>query len=392
LVRFFYFHRSMISRSVILHIPSWFPTDEDPFAGDFIQRHMQAIQGIQPILSVQFTKSNTVSNIQIMLNAEAEVPYIEVLIPKKTTLPFLQKWIAQRQQTKSIKALVAFLRLKDIKVLAIHSHVLHPAANIARTLKKRLNCPWVHTEHWSALTKENGEFERKSGVFRRFYKSITKEVNAFTFVSNYLQKSFNTHFSSEAPQYIISNSVNTSLFHLKPKQSKEKPFRFLHVSSLGEAKQAEAIIEAFERINDKDAELWIVGGSEKKNFELRKKHPKETLQFLPSQAYEDIALLMQDADVLVLNSLYETQSCVAIEALCCGVPVIAPAVAALPEFLNPSNSILFAEGDIESALNNAFEIIPQLDPENISKAATQKYSYTNIEKEFKRVYSELDLI
>jgi hypothetical protein len=72
--------------------------------------------------------------------------------------------------------------------------------------------------------------------------------------------------------------------------------------------------------------------------------------------------------------------------------VIAPAVAALPEFLNPSNSILFAEGGIESALNSAFEIIPQLNPENISKAASQKYSYTNIGKEFKRVYSELGLI
>ncbi len=382
----------MISQSVILHIPSWFPTDEDPFAGDFIQRHMQAIQGIQAILSVQFTKSNTVSTIQIMLNTEAEVPYIEVLIPQQNALPFLQKWIAQRQQTKAIEALCTFLQSKDVKVLAIHSHVLHPAANIARALKKRLNCPWVHTEHWSALTKENGEFERKSAIFRRFYRSIIKEVDAFTFVSGYLQLSFNRHFSPSAPQSIISNSVNTTVFHLNPEKSSSKPFRFLHVSSLGEAKQVEAIIEAFDHINGKDAELWIVGGSEKKNFELRKKHTKESLQFLPARSYENIALLMQDADVLVLNSLYETQSCVAIEALCCGVPVIAPAVAALPEFLNPSNSILFAEGDIESALNSAFEIIPQLDPKNISETAARKYSYTNIGKEFKHVYMELGLI
>jgi hypothetical protein len=72
--------------------------------------------------------------------------------------------------------------------------------------------------------------------------------------------------------------------------------------------------------------------------------------------------------------------------------VIAPAVAALPEFLDPSNSILFTEGDIESALNSAFEIIPQLDPKNISETAARKYSYTNIGKEFKQVYTELGLI
>lgn len=383
----------MISQSVVLQIPSWFPNDEDPFAGDFIVRHLEAIQGQTPILAVHLIKDPSISNIQILQDYDATIPNISILLPSKNRqIPFIQKWNYKRLQSKAIRKCCHLLNKQQIKVLAVHSHVLHPAASIAKAFKKHLNCPWIHTEHWSALTKENGEFERKSGIFRRYYKSTIKHVDAFTFVSKYLNDSFAKHFSPHASQSIISNTVDTSLFNFREPINKNTPLRFLHVSSLGKAKQAELIIEAFLSLGAKETELWVVGGSEEKNNFLRKTYRDDRLQFLPPQSYDSIAILMQDSDALVLNSLYETQSCVAIEALCCGLPVIAPAVAALPEFLNEQNSILFNTGEIEIALKKAITLIPKLDKKQISNTAIEHYSYSKIGKDFKSIYSKLGIL
>jgi glycosyltransferase involved in cell wall biosynthesis len=382
----------MSSRSVILHIPSWFPDEKDPFAGDFIIRHLQAIQGITPIVSIHFTKSTEISEIQLLPMIDAEIPFIEVIIPIKTSFPFLNQWETQRAQRKAVKICCAFLAVHKINVLAIHSHVLHPAASIAVAFKRRLKCPWIHSEHWSALTKENGEYSRKSSLFRHYYQSILKEVDAFTFVSNYLGQSFVEHFNIKVPQFIVSNTVDTSLFNLSEATKKGRPFRFIHVSSLGEVKQAEAIIEAFLAVNHTNSELWLVGGSEEKNELLRRKFADERLQFLPPQSYDAVASLMQASDALVLNSLYETQSCVAIEALCCGLPVIAPHVAALPEFLNTDNAILFREGEIEKAFIDAPFKIENLDKERIAHKAKSLYSYTKIGAAFREVYHQLGIL
>ncbi len=382
----------MISKSVVLHIPSWFPNSEDPFAGDFIVRHMQAIQGITPIVAVHFTKSNHSSEIQLIQHPDVEVPFIEVLIPEEKGIKYLRQWNAQRRQQKAIAACCHYLKTQQIKVLAIHSHVLHPAANIAFQFKKQLKCPWIHSEHWSALTEENGEYNRKSNLFKLYYKSIIEKVDAFTFVSKYLSNSFHQHFKIKVAQFIVSNTVDTSQFYIQENLKNKRPFRFLHVSSLGEVKQAEAIIEAFIALGHNDSELWIVGGTFEKNDSLRAKYKDQRLQFLTPQTYDAIALLMQDSDALVLNSLYETQSCVAIEALCCGLPVLAPSVAALPEFLNAENSILFKEGQIMDALQNAFINIAQLNKQKIAEKALAQYSYSKIGNDFKAVYKQLGII
>lgn len=392
MVRFFYFHYRMITKSVVLHIPSWFPNDEDPFAGDFIVRHMQAIQATTPILSVHFIKNSSCSEIQLIQHPDETVPYLELLIPEIRGNKYLRNWRAHRQQKEAVKICCAYLKVHDIKVIGIHSHVLHPAANIAYEFKKQLKCPWIHSEHWSALTKENGEFNAKSNLFKHFYKTIIQKADVFTFVSSYLQHSFEQHFKIKGSKHIISNTVDTSHFYLNEANWTKRPFRFLHVSSLGEVKQSEAIIKAFIAVNPQDSELWLVGGTEEKNNSLRESFNDDRLQFLTPQTYEAIALLMQDSDVLVLNSLYETQSCVAIEALCCGLPVLAPKVAALPEFLSPENSILFEEGQIMEAMQTALSSIKGLDNKKIAAQALDKYSYSKIGSEFKVVYNQLGIL
>ena len=55
---------------------------------------------------------------------------------------------------------------------------------------------------------------------------------------------------------------------------------------------------------------------------------------------EDIAFEMQRSNCLVLNSYFETQGCVILEAFSCGLPVISTNVGGIKEILNSDRGIL----------------------------------------------------
>lgn len=379
----------MNAKEIILHIPSWFPNEEDAFAGDFIVRHLQAIQAKTPILALLFEKNKTGQDIQFYLEKKENISCLRICYPVKEWHPYWRKWRERNALKYAVQQSIHYLQSQQYKINAVHSHVLHPAASIARTIKTMIHCPWIHSEHWSALTKENGEFQGKSPLFKRYYKQLIRHADAYTFVSDYLQKSFHAHFKIRQASYLVSNTVDTSLFYPTTKKNEERPFRYIHISSLGNVKQVEGIIEAFIQLNLDNAELWLVGGSIARNDALRIHYANEKLQFLPAQDYASIAALMQESDALVLNSLYETQSCVAIEALCCGLPVIAPNVAALPEFLNADNAYLFEQGKIEQGLIAAFNTSRNYARMDVAAAAQANYSFEKIGKEFLKIYQSI---
>jgi glycosyltransferase involved in cell wall biosynthesis len=59
-----------------------------------------------------------------------------------------------------------------------------------------------------------------------------------------------------------------------------------------------------------------------------------------------LAELMRRAAVFVLPSQFETQSCVLLEAMACGTPVVATAVGDIPHFVGAAQGILIEPGDI----------------------------------------------
>ena len=101
---------------------------------------------------------------------------------------------------------------------------------------------------------------------------------------------------------------------------------------------------------------------------------------------------MQQADAFILFSKHENFPCVVIEALCCGLPVVASNVGGIPEAVDETNGVL-VEPDNISVLQNAIVTVmhslTKYNRENISGNAISKYNYQVIAKQFIAAYNDL---
>jgi glycosyltransferase involved in cell wall biosynthesis len=142
-----------------------------------------------------------------------------------------------------------------------------------------------------------------------------------------------------------------------------------------------------------DFELVIVGTA---SAELKEKVTRSELAsfviFTGEISYPEVALQMQQASALVLFSRYENFPCVIIEALCCGLPVIASDTGGIKEAINEANGILVqSENEIQltEALNRVMNEYDKFDRHKIDNEASQQFSYETIGKQFYDLYNEV---
>lgn len=151
----------------------------------------------------------------------------------------------------------------------------------------------------------------------------------------------------------IKYGVDTSLFNLnvstKIRQKydiAEDTFLILYAGRLLAEKGVQDLIGAFNRLReDIDAKLMIVGSG---SFEGQlRKMAREDVIFAGRQPYEEMPKFYRAANLFVLPSYWETQSCSA-EPMACGTPVIATRVGGIPEIVRHERTgLLVTPGDID---------------------------------------------
>ncbi len=106
--------------------------------------------------------------------------------------------------------------------------------------------------------------------------------------------------------------------------------------------------------------------------------------------YSQIPALLNDSDIFVLSSLYESQNMSIIEAAFCGLPVVSTNVGIAPEI----SPYISEAGDYEQLAKKILYVISDYDrikAEAILKAAGfhQKYSVATCVDEYIKLYSEI---
>jgi 1,2-diacylglycerol 3-alpha-glucosyltransferase len=155
------------------------------------------------------------------------------------------------------------------------------------------------------------------------------------------------------PHCVVSNPIDIGLFtpaDTIERQASRARFglpgpTITYAGRLGPEKNIEVVLRALVTLRDQGiaADLAIAGHGAHEPVlralaaELRM---SERIKFLGTLAPEELARLLQISDIFAMLSTSETQSMTLLQAMACGVAVVAANTRALPEFVSPDNGVL----------------------------------------------------
>ncbi|HEX5151402.1 MAG TPA: glycosyltransferase [Parafilimonas sp.] len=381
----------------VLWLASWYPDEFEPTNGDFVRRHAKAVSQFMDVDVIHVVQAGkdftTLSEVEVDNDGSLR-EFIHYFAFKKTGMAWLDKIRYNKTYLSYYtKILHEYIKEKG-KPDLIHVHVPMKAGMVALRFLKLSNIPYIVSEHSSLyLETAKDNFYNRSFYFRRQTKRIFKHAALVTNVSSAIGKVLEDMFGLKNVR-IIPNVVDTNYFYFKPRQP-NKVFRWLHVSTMYPLKNVDKIIRAFNELPPikKEWELIICGPVNKEYEQLVKQLQLQSkIKFTGEISYEQVAAEMQKADAFILFSRHENFPCVVIEALCCGLRVVASNVGGIPEAVNETNGIL-VEPENVSALQNAITTIMQYPTKysnkNISEAAISKYNYQVIAKQFIAAYDDV---
>lgn len=126
------------------------------------------------------------------------------------------------------------------------------------------------------------------------------------------------------------------------------PLRFIYAGQSSIRKGTPVLMEAWEKAGLRDAELLLVG-----SWELavdRLKRLPAGVCFIGPVGPEKLRELYRQSDVFVFPSFFEGFGLVILEAMACGLPVIASVHSAGPDVLDASCGRVVAAGDVEQLI------------------------------------------
>ena len=381
----------------VLWLCSWYPNSADPFTGDFIKRHAEAVSGIQP-LNIVFAGKYSGSQRKEILVPNDEYPNLREHIfyyPASSKDNLISRVKSLFTYFRIHRVFIRQLKRKDELPDIVHVQVAFKAGLIALYLKWRYKIPYVLTEHWTGYYEQDQDnLFRRSFLEKYLTRLILKHTAGLITVCDALGNQIQQHWQ-QIPFQSIPNVVNTVLFYPgvhKP----DKKFRFIHISTLRYPKNPEGIIRAFTVLVSEglNAELVLVGPASAALQKMIRdsRLPVNAIRYTGEIPYEQVGVELRQSSALILFSYCENLPCVVLESLCTGVPVIATRVGGIPEIIGNDNGILVNAGD-EKELLEAMRIMmhtaDHYDGEKIREHAASLFSYDTVARAIVKVYDRV---
>jgi len=366
----------------LLVLPELFPDFEGDWKGVFIEDYLKSVENINTqTLYIRLTgKQKGITD--ELFRGQFKVRRFNLTNKKVSAFlkPFMYiQWFVQG--TKLGKAFT------EITVIHAHGAILN--GTLAYLIAKKLNIPFVVTEH-------TGPYSRilNSWLKSKISKFVFNKAAKILVVSEH-QKQQVLKLGISAEKVEVSyNPVNTSIFNLKEK-SENKNIAF--VSRLDEFKGGLRTLKAFHQLIEKypDYTLTIVGEGEElqaiqqyisKNNLSQKVILKGTLTKL------QIAEVFNNSSFMVFPSRYETFGLVVAEALSCGLPVVCTNQTAPKEFINAKNGILVQPdnvNEIASAMEQMIKNRSNYEAQEIREQVVARFGLENFGKYLMGVYEEV---
>ncbi len=372
----------------IICLASWYPNELEEFEGDFVQRKMQALSLYRNVHVFHFKKHEnaTIGNKRIVNKKENLTETIAYHHSGKANfLKSIKNYLVSFQlHNKFLKN----HRKQFGKPETILVQVPYNAGIIAWYWKKRYGIKYILTEHYGIYNdRYESNFATRSSLYKFIVRQIFKNASQLLTVSNSLGEDINNTVVQKGFKK-LSNVVDTNQFFYK-KKPPIRPFVFCHLSNMIPVKNIPGIIRACKILIEtrKDFRLNLIGAKHHEHINLAEELGllNYTIFFQDAITYKEVAKTLQNSHALIMFSNTESQSCISLEALCTGTPVISSRAGGIEEHLDDTNSIMVPIGNEEELANAMLAMMENYDnfqQEEIALANQARWNFLEIGKQY----------
>lgn len=223
------------------------------------------------------------------------------------------------------------------------------------------------------------------GLDESFYE-ITRfaiqQSDGVTAVSSHLAENTREKFCIDCAVKVIPNFVDTELFtpvrrndQIRAKYARNGEFLVGHMSNFRSVKRVLDVIRTFHRMHHKvNARLLLIGGgpdADPARNLAGELGLRERVEFLG--LHNQVPEILPQLDLFLLPSEYESFGLAALEAMSCGVPVVASRVGGVPEVVEDGVSGFLCDlGDVEAMAERSAEILSGDLRETMGEAARRR--------------------
>ena len=286
-----------------------------------------------------------------------------------------------------VAAVARRLAREDGTVDLIHAHVhrMGWGAMLTGTLLRKPVVISEHSSEWTERTLKPAALRRARIAFRR--------AAVVCPVSLALQHAIEAHGVS-ARFRVVANAVDTSVFRPSAATRADAARELVNVALHRDVKGLDVLVRAFAAVSSHrdDLRLRLVGVGPRTpelRYLVERLGLGPRVEFCGPRDAAGVADALRGADVFVLSSRSETLGVAAIEALCCGVPVVATAVGGLPEAVQDGDGVLVPVGDevaLARGIETMLETYGSFDREAIARRAGARFSLEAIGRTWDEVY------
>lgn len=209
-------------------------------------------------------------------------------------------------------------------------------------------------------------------VYKFTNRFVARRADKLICISKEMVRCFLYAGASEDNIFVVHNPIDLSYF--EPVMKKKINKTCLYVGALTPVKGVEYLIHAIPQVLKQlpDARFLLIGdGSQRKlveelilKYDVGKK--VELLGYIP---HNKLLPYYQQADLFVMPSLNEPQGIVALEAMACGLPVVASKVGGIPEMVQDGkNGIL----------------VPPAKPESLAEAIVNLFAHESLYQSYSK--------
>lgn len=385
----------------ILIIPSWYPPD----GGYFFKEHSEALlkagwrTDVLVIRTVGIRKLIQAGLFALRGYRLRDEDGLRVVRSSYWKLPGNEKYNILAWARKAAREFARYEKQYG-KPDLILAHSVTWAGYAAYLLKQRYRIPYIIVEHRSFFVWSSREARQMVKAFHvPLFKLAYDHSNKIVLVSDSMKQGIETLVpSAKGRSMVIHNMIREDLF-LPPAQIRRTdPFVFLWAGRLEHVKGLDLLLQALKSLVDRTDRNFVVrlAGKGSLRAELEQQAValgvSEAVTFLGRLSRKDMLKEMQGANCFVLPSRYEAFGVVLIEAMACGLPLIATRSGGPESIVTRDNGLLIERenaDDLAEAMQEMMVNIHAYSAQKIRIQCLKNYGDSSVMEQYNQLFLHL---